>query len=215
MHMEDETYTFIQTVRDRKATAHSARYKKNGSKSRKCTLPSDYLTPAEKRRRNSAVQTYTMNVPHTKKELNAWPEDMQHEYIKSIIDRFNPSNRALGEMLGCGETTACMYVHKLGLSNKMKPTRDQQLLFGRFRKFIIEPDHVSVEPEPDTTVVMLSPQIVQAAAPVNPPLTYDTISLTFTGTADDLIRVIQTGPIHLAGADTYTFTISAVRKEDN
>lgn len=212
--MQDETYTFIQTVRDRKATAHSARYKKNGSRSRKCTLPSDYLTPAEKRRRNSAVQTYTMNEPHTKRELNTWPEDMQREYIKGIIDCYHPSNKDLGLMLGTSETTACTYIHKLGLSNRIKPTLGQQIDFHTFCN--PEPEHTpepETKPEPDTTVVMLAPPIVQPSAPTPAPLTYDTISLTFTGTADDLIRVIQTGPIHLAGADTYTFTISAVRKE--
>ena len=223
--MKDETYTFIQTVRDRKATAHSARHKKNGSRSRKCTLPSDYLTPAEKKRRNSAVRTYTMNFPHTKKELNKWPEDMQREYIKGIIDCYHPSNKDLGRMLGTGETTACTYVHKLGLSNKMKPTFEQQQAFFQFsiiggddlsndeRAELVRKTIPDLSPEPDTTVVMLAPPIVQPSAPTPAPLTYDNISLTFTGTADDLIRVIQTGPIHLAGADTYTFTISAVRKE--
>ena len=218
--MQDETYLFHQTTRERKSLARSARYKRSGAKSHKVTLPSDYLTPAEKRRRNSTVQTYTMNVPHTKKELNKWPEDMQREYIKGIIDKYNPSNKDLGIMLGIAETTACTYVHKLGLRNTMKPTFNQQQSFLAFRNPMPEPDPIPAEEpapvpaeEPETTVVMLAPPIVKSVAPTPAPLTYDTISLSFTGTADDLIRVIQTGPIHLAGSDTYTFTISAVRKE--
>ena len=170
------------------------------------------------------MQTYAMNAPHTKKELNAWPEDMQREYIKSIIDQYNPSNKDLGKMLGISETTACVYVHKLGLRNAIKPTFEQQQAFFQFS--VVGGDDLSNDeraelvkktipdrlPEPDTTVVMLAPPIVKSTAPTPAPLTYDTISLSFTGTADDLIRVIQTGPIHLAGSDTYTFTISAVRK---
>ncbi len=209
--MQDETYTFIQTVRDRKTVAHSARYRKVGSKSRKCTLPSDYLTAAEKKRRNSAVQTYTMNTPHTKKELDSWPVDLRTKYIANLIERYCPANKDLGEMLGVSETTACTYLRKLGLRNPIRPTRAQQLAFLRFCEPMPEPEPIpvpAVEPEPDTTVVMLAPPIHKPAAPV----TYDNIALTFTGTADDLIRVIQTGPIHLAGADTYTFTINAVRK---
>ena len=228
--MQDETYTFIQTVRDRKAVAHSARYKKNGSKSRKCTLPSDYLTPAEKRRRNSAVQAYTMNEPHTKKELNTWPEDLQREYIKGIIDQFHPSNKDLGLMLGTAETTTCMYVRKLGLKNPIRPTPGERENFIRFRKATKDQssqldDGIVVTNEKDLRELLeVKPweQVLEKARERDrlaeegikaTVLTYDTISLSFTGTADDLIRVIQTGPIHLTTGHTYTFTISAVRKE--
>lgn len=48
--MNDYQYTFVQDSREKKNIAHSAAKKVNGSKSKKCTLPGDYLTTAQKKK---------------------------------------------------------------------------------------------------------------------------------------------------------------------
>ena len=211
--MDDITYTLVQTNRDRKILSRNAKYKRNGSKSRKVTLPSDHLTPAQKRRLNGTVQTYDMNQPHTRFELKLWPEDLLHEYMQNVLDRYAPTNRELCGMLQYADSAAVSKFLKenCGISRPVGGSRrknaDQVLAW---RDFI---QGTASEPEPESTV---EPEPATTTPPVTPrtTLTYESISLTFTGTVDDLIRVMQTGPIHLAGTDTYTFTISA-RKEVN
>ena len=104
--MDDTTYTLMQTNRDRKILSRNAKYKRNGSKSRKVTLPSDHLTPAQKRRLNGTVQTYDMNKPHTKGELILWPLDLRKEYMQKLLDTYIPSNEELGTMLGYKMTSS-------------------------------------------------------------------------------------------------------------
>ena len=45
-------------VLQKKRIARGAYHRKNGSKSKRCTLPSDYLTAAEKRKLNGEVMDY-------------------------------------------------------------------------------------------------------------------------------------------------------------
>ena len=52
--MHDFDYDAMQ----KKRIARGASHMKRGSKSKKCTLPSDYLTAAQKRRLNGPVSTY-------------------------------------------------------------------------------------------------------------------------------------------------------------
>ena len=48
--MTDERYVYTSDVRDRKRTASGSRAKKGGSRSRRCPLPSDTLTKAQRQK---------------------------------------------------------------------------------------------------------------------------------------------------------------------
>lgn len=48
--MTDAEYLFRRDSADKKATARSANKRVSGAKSKKCTLPSDYLTAAQKKK---------------------------------------------------------------------------------------------------------------------------------------------------------------------
>ena len=50
--MTNEAYTMVETIKERKSMLSGARHKKGGSKSKKCTLPSDTLT----KRENESIQ---------------------------------------------------------------------------------------------------------------------------------------------------------------
>lgn len=210
--MDDSTYTFIQHQRETKATARGARSRKSGAHSRKVTLPSDHLTPAQKRRLNGTVQTYDMNKPHTLAELKLWPVDLRHEYMQKLIDTYLPNNTDLADMLGC-PTSSVSYVlgthFVIHRSRGYTPSPDNT----DFLRFILDEPAPMPEPAPEPEPL---PEVHSWPGTITNPagtVLYDTITAQFTGTVDDLIRVIQTGPIHLAGADTYTFTIRAARKE--
>lgn len=113
--MGDAEYTFNITNRDRAIIKNSAKYKKNGSRSRGCTFPSDYLTPAQKRKLNGGIITMNMNKPMDYRSLVTCPEDLQKEYLHGLVTRFNATNRALGEMLGVSAPTVNRLKHKLGI----------------------------------------------------------------------------------------------------
>lgn len=81
-------YDFYKDVKDKKTLARNAKYKKNGSKSKKCTLPSDYLTRKEKQKMNSEVKTYKMNQKYSWKEFMEMPLDIQREYLIHLRDTY-------------------------------------------------------------------------------------------------------------------------------
>lgn len=86
--MDDTKYTMIETIRERKDLARSARHKKNGSKSKKCTLPSDYLTKKEKEAMSSECKTWSMFKFYNWEEFQEMPADIQVQYLNSIIYRY-------------------------------------------------------------------------------------------------------------------------------
>lgn len=214
--MKDETYTLVQTNRERKAMANGARHRVIGSRSRKVTLPSDNLTAKQRKELNSAVSTYTMNEPHTIKQLRTWPTDVRREYMARIIDTFKPENRDLALMLGVGHaTTASKFVAELGLSNRKLANVDDKVAFQSWLRGEVKPDALNDTPAAPAS---MEPETEAAPAPAEPevrlaPMSYDSISVSFTGSVQDLLRAIVNGPLSLPATDTYSFTICAVRKE--
>lgn len=80
--MTDEEYLFRQTEREAKRTARGAYAKKGGSKSKKCSLPSDYLTAKEKKGMNGKVMEYkTKGV--TWHEFKYYPVDVRNHILNT------------------------------------------------------------------------------------------------------------------------------------
>jgi len=87
--MTDEEFIFRQEIKEKKAAGRGAYHKKCGSKSKKVTFPSDYLTNAEKKRRNGKVKTYNINRVITNYEdFKKLPPDLMRTYIINCRDRF-------------------------------------------------------------------------------------------------------------------------------
>ena len=195
--MNDETYTFIETVRERKATARGAYHHRTGSRTKTCRLMSDQLTPAQLKRRNGPVSTYTMNAPHTWEELKTWSPQLRKEYMTALLDKYDPTNVELGEMLGISKHYVTAIVSECGITRGKGGKHTRSAAHdAKWYDFISGGEPVPEEPKP--TVKLM-------------PISYDEIQLTFTGNVTDLVQCIVTGPIHLFGADTCTFTIKATR----
>ena len=71
--MNDFDYDVLQ----KKRTASGARHIKKGSKSKKCTLPSGFLTAKQRKELNGNVTTYNLSEPMTWKSFKAMPLDIQ------------------------------------------------------------------------------------------------------------------------------------------
>ena len=101
---------FDYEVMQKKRIAHSAAHMKRGSKSKKCTLPSDHLTPAQWKRRNGPVNTYSLNQPMDWETFKSLPVDIQQSYIDILQSRFNVTAATISKEL-FGNTAPVLRLH--------------------------------------------------------------------------------------------------------
>lgn len=112
--MNDYEYTFKEDVKEKKSLVASARHKKNGSKSKKVTLPSDGMTRKQWERKNGEVTTVKMNQPMTYEEFKSIPEDLQERYLACLVDGYRVTSKHLAEMLGTDHRTLRSYIRNHG-----------------------------------------------------------------------------------------------------
>ena len=120
-------HDFDYDVMQKKRIACGASHMKRGSKSKKCTLLSDYLTAAQKRRLNGPVITYKLDEPMNWESFKAMPEDLQKKYILNLQETYQANNDMLGKMFGVTGASVCKMRHALGVSamGQSKMTRDE------------------------------------------------------------------------------------------
>lgn len=83
---------FDVDVKMKKAIASSAKHRKSGSKSKKCTLPSDNLTIKEKNALNGETHTLNLDHAYTIEDLSVFSKQTQRDYLiylsKNVCDTF-------------------------------------------------------------------------------------------------------------------------------
>ena len=92
--MNDFDYDVLQ----KKRTAAGARHMKRGSRSKRCSLPSDNLTPAQLKRRNGPVSTYKLDAPMRWNDFKEMPVDLQKKYLTYLVETYGATNEMLGDM---------------------------------------------------------------------------------------------------------------------
>lgn len=103
-------------VMQKKRIANNAAHMKRGSKSKKCSLPSDHMTPAEWKRRNGPVSTYSLNKPMDWETFKSLPVDIQQSYIDILQSRFNVTTSTIGkDMFDKTPATLKAHMDKYGL----------------------------------------------------------------------------------------------------
>lgn len=103
--MTEERYVYTQDQRERKSAATGARAKKGGSRSKRCTLPSDHLTPAQKRKLNGQPEAINLNRPMTFTELKQISPTLQFLYLDHLVNVHKARRVDLVEMLGIAPMT--------------------------------------------------------------------------------------------------------------
>lgn len=104
-------------IKEKKSIARGAYHKKNGSKSKKCSLPSDNLTAKELRAMSGEVKNYKLSEPMGFKEFRKMPVDLQNEYIRKLCSRFNLTTSAVMELFGVSHKTAFVILSSAGVHN--------------------------------------------------------------------------------------------------
>ncbi|MGM9683142.1 MAG: hypothetical protein ACI3XQ_06050 [Eubacteriales bacterium] len=113
--MNYEKYIYLQDIRDKKITSHSAAKKVGGEKSTRCTLPSDYMSKKEIDSMSGECVSYNINKRLTWNEFTALPDDIKCVYIKFIRQKYGVSDREIAEMLCVSKNTLGNKIRRLGI----------------------------------------------------------------------------------------------------
>ena len=99
----------------KKRIAGNARRMKNGSKSRRCSLPSDHLTKSQWQKKNGSVKVMNLNQPMAYQDLKEMSVDLQREYINRLIDKFGCTKTCLADFFGVDMKTITKLVQTIGI----------------------------------------------------------------------------------------------------
>lgn len=115
--MTDEEYVFQQDVKERKKMKTGAMHRKCGSKSKKCTLPSDYLTPSQKKKLNGECEIMNLNRPlNGMSELSKYSSTLQAEYLRNCIKNYGARKGDLVKMLKTNYATFDNYCKRSNIA---------------------------------------------------------------------------------------------------
>lgn len=84
----------------KKQLAGQAKYRKRGSKSKKCSLPSDGMTNKQWKERCGPVISYNPNKPMAWEDFKKLPTHIQAEYITNLQHKFGVTAVDLSKMFG-------------------------------------------------------------------------------------------------------------------
>lgn len=114
---------FDYDVKEKKRIAAGARARKCGSKSKRCTLPSDYLTAKQKKGLNGKMKTYNLSGPMSYAEFRNMPKDLQKEYLSKLYLDWCISLTMIAKMFGCSPETVRQACNNLGIDTAKKYRR--------------------------------------------------------------------------------------------
>lgn len=114
--MNDAKSVFVEDLREKKVLARSSRFRKGHKK--KYTVPSDFLTAAQKRKLNGDVSVYQIGKPITWQEFKSYPPEMQQKWLDAFVDRFHCSTSGMSILFGIANTSINTYVKNKGLAIK-------------------------------------------------------------------------------------------------
>jgi len=164
MWLSDEEYVYRQDIKEKKSAGRGAFHKKNGSKSKRCKFPSDYLTKKEKMAMNGECVSYDMKKFYTYEEFKTFPDDIQLKYINSLINRYNVTVSAIAEeVFHITPTGLFKHLRKKELTqylNKAPNSKSSIAIEGRARLIIAIEDANKPKEE-----VVPEPVIEKFAAP--------------------------------------------------
>ena len=121
----------------KKSVAHSAARRKCGSKSKKCSLPSDHLTQKQWKERCGQVVSYNINKPMLWAEFSKLPKDLKEEYMNNLIEKFNANARTMAEVFGVSVATVFRVVKNEELNvSFIKGKHPAGEKYDAFKKFM-------------------------------------------------------------------------------
>ena len=153
--MNDVEFILKEDIKEKKQAGRGYYHKKNGSKSKKCRLPSDSLSKKEIEKMNGECKVYNLNKPMSYSNFCAMPVDLRIKYLEMLRDKFGANQTEISKMMGVAVTTLSSHRAKF-LDGKpvFKSYKHSRLDVEAWNKFINgEEDKGTVVAEPDEKVV--------------------------------------------------------------
>lgn len=183
--MSDFEYDCLQ----KKRLARQAQYKKNGSKSKKCTLPHEYLTEKQLRERNGVMTTYNLSKPMDWKTFKSMPVELQKEYIAKLIEKHGVNVVGLLELFDINRSTLMRHMQVSGMnftfskghrmSKEQKDSWDEFCHGSDSVAEVVGEEHVEPLPEPNKRDSEPEAKRIQT-----PKMTMEKLCLNFNGNLD-------------------------------
>lgn len=163
--MNDFDYDSMQ----KKKLCASARKQKNGSKSKKCSLPSDHLTAAQLRAKNGPITVCNLNEPMSWETFKLLAEDLQQEYIKGLNSRFSVGLSQISEDL-FGKSQAALRLYLQGKDNMVfvlgkRLNLNERMMWEQWLNSNKEESEEAVEEEPVPVCAEDEQEVVEESAP--------------------------------------------------
>lgn len=206
---------FYDDVKERNSMKSGSFHKVNGSKSKKCTLPSDNLTPAQKRKLNGPVVSWNVKAPMSWTEFKHMPATLQKEHLAFVQAEFHTPYTVLAEEYFCITRSALsVYASSKGIKSTLSAgTRVRDEDRERLRRW------KSGETEaPEEPVVVVdaaaeeedSNTPTRATEPEKSKFVVDHLSAHISGSADDLLTYVRV----MLGGRSAEVRISITFKEE-
>jgi len=114
-------HDFDYDVMQKKRLAHQAKYRKRGSKSKKCPMSTDHMTRKQWEERCGKVYTYNLNDPQSWDSFKGWPVHIQKEYLELLVRNYNVNASSLATMFGVRPATVRRLIdtNNLGITFKV------------------------------------------------------------------------------------------------
>lgn len=112
--VDDFTYDCWQ----KKQLAQQARHRKCGSKSRKCSLPSDSLTKKQWKERNGKTLSINLNQPTSWEVFKEVSKPTQEEYLNHLLAVYGANATSLAAMFHVQPLTIRRFIQANGLAVK-------------------------------------------------------------------------------------------------
>lgn len=160
--MGDAEYLFNQTSYEAKRLARGAYAKKGGSRSKRCTLPSDKLTERQRKELNGKMATYNLSKPMSWKNFKSLPDDLKVKYIRHLIDDCKGRCCDVAVMFGITPVYLGTYLKESSLNYPSFPHTGKRKPDPEWEAFMA-PDEPVAEPIQEPT----EEPIVDPAPPVS------------------------------------------------
>lgn len=170
---------------------YDARHKKNGSKSKYCSLPSDGMTTAQWKRRNSKVNMHEIRRPIQWKLFKELDEESKNEYISYLADTFNVTSNELAAMFDCNAATIRRNINSLPVAEKFtrgrRMSQTQRALWDKFVAGETTSSEPEQQPEPQPAKTE-EPKVEQTTkspdTAIDPIRCMEKVTLSFDGPID-------------------------------
>lgn len=144
--MTNEAYTMVETIKERKSMLSGARHKKGGSKSKKCTLPSDTLSKKEKEKMNGEMRVYNLRYPVNYNTFSEFPNDIKEEYIRQMQTRYLADQDMLAASFGMNGVQFIHMLDGLGIElEEVHPDQSRRLTWSAMTSTFKTPEAFEIK----------------------------------------------------------------------